>query len=48
MIVSCVPARNIGNQAPANFEMPLQWLRSPTGGVVVDVSLQPIYFSSLI
>jgi 3-dehydroquinate dehydratase type I len=39
MIVSCVPARGIGNQAPANFEMPPQWLGSPTGGVVVEVCL---------
>ena len=37
MVVSCVPARGIGDQAPANFEMPLQWLGSPTGGVVVEV-----------
>lgn len=38
MIVSCVPARSVGAQGPANFEMPLQWLGSPTGGVVVEVS----------
>lgn len=37
MIVSCVPARSVGDQAPANFEMPMQWLGSPTGGVVVEV-----------
>jgi 3-dehydroquinate dehydratase type I len=41
MIVSCVPARSVGGQAPANFEMPLRWLGSPTGGVVADVSLNP-------
>jgi shikimate 5-dehydrogenase len=38
MIVSCVPARGIAGQAPANFEMPMQWLGSPTGGVVIEVS----------
>lgn len=38
MIVSCVPARSVAGQAPANFEMPMQWLGSPTGGVVVEVS----------
>jgi len=38
MIVSCVPARSVGGQPPANFEMPLHWLGSPTGGVVADVS----------
>ena len=37
MIVSCVPARTVGADGPANFEMPLQWLGSPTGGVVVEV-----------
>jgi len=38
MIVSCVPARGVGGGKPANFEMPMQWLRSPTGGVVVEAS----------
>jgi shikimate 5-dehydrogenase len=37
MIISCVPARSVVDQAPANFEMPIQWLRSPTGGVFVEV-----------
>jgi len=37
MIVSCVPARSVGSQPPANFEMPLQWLGSPMGGVVIEV-----------
>jgi shikimate 5-dehydrogenase len=44
MIVSCVPARSVGDQAPANFEMPMQWLRSPTGGVVIEVSNQLMCF----
>lgn len=39
MIISCVPAISVGGEAPANFEMPTQWLGSSTGGVVVDVSL---------
>ena len=38
MIVSCVPARSVAGHAPANFEMPMQWLGSPTGGVVAEVS----------
>ena len=41
MIVSCVPAVSIDGQPQADFEMPLQWLRSPTGGVVIEVSLAP-------
>jgi shikimate 5-dehydrogenase/shikimate kinase/3-dehydroquinate dehydratase len=39
IIVSCVPARSVNRDAPANFEMPLQWLQSPSGGVVVEVSV---------
>jgi len=41
MIVSCVPARSVGGHAPSNFEMPLHWLGSPTGGVVVEVNINP-------
>lgn len=40
MIVSCVPARSVGGVQPANFEMPLHWLNSPTGGVVAEVRTQ--------
>ncbi|RAL58937.1 hypothetical protein DID88_009228 [Monilinia fructigena] len=41
MIVSCVPARSVGDQPPANFTMPVQWLGSATGGVVVELSYKP-------
>jgi 3-dehydroquinate dehydratase type I len=37
MIVSCVPENRIQGQPPANFVMPVQWLGSPSGGVVVEV-----------
>lgn len=37
MIVSCVPATSVEGKPPADFEMPLQWLGSPTGGVVLEV-----------
>lgn len=47
MIVSCVPASSVGTQAPANFEMPLQWLKSPTGGVVIEVSFAFSTFAEL-
>lgn len=46
MIVSCVPARSVNGSGPAEFEMPGQWLGSPTGGVVVEVF--PLLFSSLV
>lgn len=39
LIASCVPADPDRDEPPANFEMPLQWLGSPTGGVVLEVSL---------
>ena len=38
IIASCVPANSHGDLPPANFEMPMQWLGSPTGGVVIEVS----------
>lgn len=38
IIISCVPARSVGGQPASNFEMPMQWLGSPTGGVVIEVS----------
>lgn len=38
LIASCVPADPDRDEPPANFEMPLQWLGSTTGGVVLEVS----------
>lgn len=38
LIASCVPADPDRDEPPADFEMPLQWLGSPTGGVVLEVS----------
>jgi hypothetical protein len=38
MVISCVPATSADGSPPADFVMPLDWLRSPTGGVVVEVS----------
>ncbi|RKU45813.1 hypothetical protein DL546_005919 [Coniochaeta pulveracea] len=44
MVISCVPATSSDGSPPADFEMPLQWLKSPTGGVVVEVSFSPAFF----
>lgn len=41
MVISCVPATSVDGNPPADFEMPLDWLRSPTGGVVVEASGPP-------
>jgi shikimate 5-dehydrogenase len=38
IIVSGIPAHSIGGEPAPNFNVPTQWLESPTGGVVVDVS----------
>lgn len=42
IVVSCIPAHSIAGEPAPNFEMPSQWLESPTGGVVVDVSPFPL------
>ncbi|KIH93048.1 repressor protein [Sporothrix brasiliensis 5110] len=42
MIVSCVPVVNTDGSPAAGFEMPRQWLNSPTGGVVVELAYEPL------
>ncbi|KAJ5808957.1 hypothetical protein N7474_010226 [Penicillium riverlandense] len=42
LIASCVPADPDRDEPPANFEMPIQWLGSPTGGVVLELSYKPL------
>ncbi|PYH68407.1 repressor protein [Aspergillus vadensis CBS 113365] len=42
MIASCVPADRDRDEPPANFEMPMQWLGSPTGGVVLEFAYKPL------
>ncbi len=37
MILSCIPASGTDDLPPVDFRMPPQWLKSPTGGVVVEV-----------
>lgn len=38
MIVCCIPADDAATGAPVDFALPPAWLRSPTGGVVVEVA----------
>ncbi|GFF79256.1 quinate repressor protein [Aspergillus lentulus] len=42
LIASCVPADPDRAEPPANFEMPTQWLGSPTGGVILEFAYKPL------
>jgi 3-dehydroquinate dehydratase type I len=48
MMVSCVPAQRLGSRPAADFQMPIQWLGSPSGGVILEVRdrLLLIHFTS--
>ncbi len=49
LIVSCLPAHSVGDNPLPHFEMPEQWLRSPTGGVVMEVrSFSSVFRRSLL
>jgi shikimate 5-dehydrogenase/shikimate kinase len=37
IMLSCIPSFGIDDKPTVDFRMPLQWLRSPTGGVVIEV-----------
>jgi shikimate 5-dehydrogenase len=38
MVVSCVTHERLDDNPGAEFEMPLQWLESPSGGVIVEMA----------
>ncbi|KAI1659840.1 hypothetical protein F4813DRAFT_352126 [Daldinia decipiens] len=42
MVVSCIPASGTDDNPPVDFRMPSQWLRSPTGGVVIELAYEPL------
>lgn len=42
MVVCTIPAQINDGSAPTSFTIPDSWLRSPTGGVAVEVSLTNI------
>lgn len=42
IIASCVPADTVGDEPPAKFEVPLQWLGNPTGGVILELAYKPL------
>jgi hypothetical protein len=39
MVVCTIPAQKQDGTAPTSFRVPDSWLRSPTGGVAVEVSI---------
>ena len=42
IFISCIPASKVVEQPGADFTLPLQWMKSPTGGVVVDLNYRPL------
>ncbi|RHZ43650.1 putative quinate pathway repressor protein QutR [Aspergillus thermomutatus] len=42
VICCCIPAHSIGGVPAPNFQLPSQWLGSPTGGVVVELAYKPL------
>lgn len=41
VIVSCIPADEVGLNLPIKFDIPEHWLRSKTGGTFIEVSTHP-------
>jgi hypothetical protein len=48
MVVCTIPAQKQDGSAPTSFTVPDSWLRSPTGGVAVEVSLIEVHAASQI
>lgn len=44
IIVSCVPARSVSGAPAANLTLPIPWLQSTNGGVIVEVSDPELYY----
>ncbi|KAI1491244.1 hypothetical protein F5X96DRAFT_484038 [Biscogniauxia mediterranea] len=42
IILSCIPASGTDDNPPVDFRMPPMWLRSPTGGVVIELAYEPL------
>jgi 3-dehydroquinate dehydratase type I len=48
IVVCCIPAHDVGTGPPANFQMPLKWLESPTGGVMIEVRTKLGFFCPIL
>ncbi|KAI2473570.1 hypothetical protein F4781DRAFT_137958 [Annulohypoxylon bovei var. microspora] len=42
IVLSCIPASGTDDNPPVHFRMPSHWLRSPTGGVVIELAYEPL------
>ncbi|KAI1177017.1 hypothetical protein F4777DRAFT_544288 [Nemania sp. FL0916] len=42
IIISCIPSYGIDDKPSVDFRIPSQWLRSPTGGVVIELAYEPL------
>ncbi|KAI0396039.1 hypothetical protein F5Y17DRAFT_420932 [Xylariaceae sp. FL0594] len=42
VILSCIPSHGIDDKPSVEFRMPTHWLRSPTGGVVIELAYEPL------
>lgn len=42
IIVSCIPTEPVGDKPSPQFTLPPQWMRSPTGGVVIELAYRTL------
>lgn len=42
ILLSCIPSFGLDGKPSVDFRMPSQWLRSPTGGVVIELAYEPL------
>lgn len=42
IVVSCVPAHSVGGAPAANITLPIAWLQSVNGGVIVEMAYKPL------
>jgi len=42
VIVSCIPAHSTGGSPAANITLPIPWLQSVYGGVVIELAYKPL------
>jgi shikimate 5-dehydrogenase len=42
VIVSCIPTHAVGEEPSPNFTLPLHWMQSPSGGVVIELAYRTL------